>query len=93
MDISVWIGSMCFGIVIGWITYYTMRKNTKPRELAGFSGPGSGYLGKVAAKADSLAVGGVSGEPVSEGNSLICRENTAIFYGIGPSWRRTSQHF
>jgi hypothetical protein len=34
MDISVMIGSMCFGIVIGWITYYTMRKNTKPRELA-----------------------------------------------------------
>jgi hypothetical protein len=25
---------MCFGIVIGWITYYTMRKNTEPRVLA-----------------------------------------------------------
>ena len=34
MDISVAIGSMCFGIVIGWITYYTMRKNTKPRALS-----------------------------------------------------------
>ena len=34
MGISVAVGSICFGVVIGWITYYTMRKNTQPRELA-----------------------------------------------------------
>jgi len=34
MGISVAVGSMCFGAVIGWITYYTMRKNTKPRTLS-----------------------------------------------------------
>ncbi len=33
MDTSVIWGSLCFGAVIGWITYYTMRKNTKPRTL------------------------------------------------------------
>jgi glycopeptide antibiotics resistance protein len=27
-------GSACLGAVIGWITYYTMRKNTKQRTLA-----------------------------------------------------------
>jgi hypothetical protein len=25
---------MCFGLVLGWITYYTMRKSTKPRTLS-----------------------------------------------------------
>jgi hypothetical protein len=34
MGASVAWGSACFGLVIGWITYYTMRKNTKPRTLA-----------------------------------------------------------
>ena len=34
MDTSVAWGSLCFGAVIGWITYYTMRKNTKPRTLS-----------------------------------------------------------
>jgi hypothetical protein len=34
MGISVAVGSICFGVVIGWITYYTMRKNTKPRTLS-----------------------------------------------------------
>jgi hypothetical protein len=34
MSISVAVGSICFGVVIGWITYYTMRKNTKPRTLS-----------------------------------------------------------
>jgi uncharacterized membrane protein YeaQ/YmgE (transglycosylase-associated protein family) len=34
MGASVAWGSICFGMVIGWITYYTMRKNTKPRTLA-----------------------------------------------------------
>ena len=34
MGVSVAWGSVCFGLVIGWITYYTMRKNTKPRALA-----------------------------------------------------------
>lgn len=34
MGISVAVGSICFGVVIGWITYYTMRKNTKERALA-----------------------------------------------------------
>jgi len=34
MDASVAWGSMCFGAVIGWITYYTMRKNTKSRTLS-----------------------------------------------------------
>ena len=33
MGVSVAVGSVCFGIVVGWITYYTMRKNTKPRAL------------------------------------------------------------
>jgi hypothetical protein len=34
VDTSVVWGSLCFGAVIGWITYYTMRKNTKPRTLS-----------------------------------------------------------
>ena len=34
MGISVAVGSICFGVVIGWITYFTMRKNTKPRTLS-----------------------------------------------------------
>jgi hypothetical protein len=34
MDASVAWGSIGFGLVIGWITYYTMRKNTQPRTLA-----------------------------------------------------------
>jgi hypothetical protein len=34
VDTSVIWGSLCFGAVIGWITYYTMRKNTKPRTLS-----------------------------------------------------------
>jgi hypothetical protein len=34
VDTSVIWGSLCFGAVIGWITYYTMRKNTKPRALS-----------------------------------------------------------
>jgi hypothetical protein len=34
VETSVVWGSLCFGAVIGWITYYTMRKNTKPRTLA-----------------------------------------------------------
>lgn len=34
MDASLAWGSIGFGMVIGWITYYTMRKNTKERTLA-----------------------------------------------------------
>jgi hypothetical protein len=34
MDGSLAYGSIGFGMVIGWITYYTMRKNTKERTLA-----------------------------------------------------------
>ncbi len=34
MDASVALGSAAFGMVIGWVTYYTMRKNTKERTLA-----------------------------------------------------------
>jgi len=34
MDTSVAYGSIGFGMVIGWVTYYTMRKNTKERTLA-----------------------------------------------------------
>jgi len=34
VETSVVWGSLCFGAVIGWITYYTMRKNTKPRTLS-----------------------------------------------------------
>lgn len=34
MDASLAYGSMGFGLVIGWVTYYTMRKNTKERTLA-----------------------------------------------------------
>jgi hypothetical protein len=34
MDTSVAYGSIGFGMVIGWVTYYTMRKNTQERTLA-----------------------------------------------------------
>jgi len=34
MDASLAYGSIGFGMVIGWVTYYTMRKNTKERTLA-----------------------------------------------------------
>ncbi|MFO7632312.1 MAG: hypothetical protein R6W76_07230 [Caldilinea sp.] len=34
MDASLAWGSVGFGMVVGWITYYTMRKNTKERALA-----------------------------------------------------------
>jgi TRAP-type C4-dicarboxylate transport system permease small subunit len=34
MDASIAFGSIGFGMVIGWVTYYTMRKNTKERTLA-----------------------------------------------------------
>ncbi len=34
MGASVAWGSICFGAVIGWITYYTMRKSTQPRTLS-----------------------------------------------------------
>lgn len=34
MNASVAWGSICFGAVVGWITYYTMRKNTQPRVLS-----------------------------------------------------------
>jgi hypothetical protein len=34
MDTSIAFGSFGFGMVIGWVTYYTMRKNTKERTLA-----------------------------------------------------------
>ena len=34
MEASVVWGSLCFGAVVGWITYYTMRRNTKPRALS-----------------------------------------------------------
>ena len=34
VETSVVGGSLCFGAVIGWITYYTMRKNTRPRSLS-----------------------------------------------------------
>jgi hypothetical protein len=34
MGASVAWGSVGFGAVLGWITYYTMRKNTKPRTLS-----------------------------------------------------------
>lgn len=34
MNASLAWGSICFGAVIGWITYYTMRKNTQPRVLS-----------------------------------------------------------
>lgn len=27
-------GSLCLGMVLGWVTYYTMRKNTEPRALS-----------------------------------------------------------
>lgn len=34
MDASLAWGSIGFGMVIGWITYYTMRKNTQQPTLA-----------------------------------------------------------
>jgi len=34
METSLAWGSIGFGAVIGWVTYYTMRKNTKERTLA-----------------------------------------------------------
>lgn len=34
MGASLAWGSICFGAVIGWITYYTMRKSTEPRTLS-----------------------------------------------------------
>jgi uncharacterized membrane protein YeaQ/YmgE (transglycosylase-associated protein family) len=34
MNTSLALGSIGFGMVIGWVTYYTMRKNTKERTLA-----------------------------------------------------------
>jgi hypothetical protein len=34
MGASLAWGSICFGAVIGWITYYTMRKSTQPRTLS-----------------------------------------------------------
>ncbi len=47
----------------------------------------SGSSRKVSEGADSMAVGGVEGEPVSWDSSLICRENTGKSGGIGVlSW-------
>jgi hypothetical protein len=34
MEAALALGSVGFGMVIGWVTYYTMRKNTKERTLA-----------------------------------------------------------
>jgi len=34
METSLALGSVGFGMVIGWVTYYTMRKNIKERTLA-----------------------------------------------------------
>jgi hypothetical protein len=61
---------MCFGMVVGWITYYTMRKNTKPRTLADITVIVSALVGP--------AVMAVFPAPV-EGT----KQTMFGFYGIG----------
>lgn len=70
MGASVAWGSVCFGLVIGWITYYTMRKNTKPRTLADITVIISALAGP--------AILAVFPAPVEETNQTMFG-----FYGIG----------
>jgi len=70
MDASYAYGSLCFGMVIGWITYYTMRKNTKERTLADLTVIISALIGP--------AVLAVFPAPVAE-----TRQTMFGYYGIG----------
>jgi len=36
MDIAVW-GALCFGLVIGWVTYRTLRRKNEPSTLSDIS--------------------------------------------------------
>lgn len=70
MDASLAYGSIGFGMVIGWVTYYTMRKNTKERTLADITVIISALIGP--------AVLAVFPAPVAE-----TKQTMFGYYGIG----------
>jgi Ca2+/H+ antiporter len=70
MNASLAWGSIGFGMVIGWITYYTMRKNTKERTLADLTVIITALIGP--------AVMAVFPAPVAE-----TKQTMFGYYGIG----------
>ena len=65
----------------------------RPRETARSSGSGRAPWRAISAQATSVAVGGVGGELVSGGSSLILREGTRKSSEIGASLQRMGRDF